>query len=279
MQKMRRLENEHLSFTTFVSCFVLMNFEFKQNFFASSLNCLTIHILGSSLQVLQTDKYYSPSSSRSHSPARTDSTSGSRPTSGTYTPREDLNQINKSQINTVRDEKRTAYEGVRTSTPSRLRSLPNRRKSPSFSSDSTISSDSDLERNGQRNSGPRPRRGHPLSNRTKEHSTNSPTARQKLHRRSSGEGNRGKKTVSWNESPTESSVTNMKRDIPNEKPRVPLKPPARTARTPLRGTGTTGYVQMNRNPTPRNGVSRSVENVGIPSVIVQQPVKPIRVGL
>ncbi|KAJ7393919.1 hypothetical protein OS493_003588 [Desmophyllum pertusum] len=74
---------------------------------------------------LQVDTYYSPSSSRSHSPARTDSTSGSRPTSGT--PREDLNEINKIKLNTSRDEKKTASED-KAGTPARIRSFASRRK-------------------------------------------------------------------------------------------------------------------------------------------------------
>lgn len=232
----------------------------------------SIYSLGPSLQV---DTYYSPSSSRSHSPARTDSTSGSRPTSGT--PREDLNEINKIKLNPSRDEKKTASED-RAGTPARIRSFASRRKTPSFSSDSSLSSDSDIERSSQRSNGPRHRRGHPPSSRTKEHSVNTTGVRQNLHRQASGGGNRTKKTVSWNESPRETNPTNVNRQIPNERPRVPPKPPAQTVRTVSRDAGTTGYVQVNRNPTPRNGVNRSAEKVVVPSVIVQKPVKPVTVS-
>lgn len=229
-------------------------------------------IKGSSLQVLPTDNYYSPSSSRSHSPARTDSTSGSRPNSGTYTAKEKSDV----QIRAVQDEKKSTSETVRVDTPSRLRSLPNRRKSPSFSSESTVtSSDSDAERNGERNNGLRSRRGYPLSSRSKEHSKNLTNSRQILHRQSSEVGSAETKTVSWNESPNEFSVSNMKTDMSYEKSREPPKPPARTGRIPLRGTGTSGYGRVSRSPLSRNGVMKSVEHVSIPSVVIQQPVQSV----
>ncbi|XP_078356429.1 uncharacterized protein LOC144641257 isoform X2 [Oculina patagonica] len=226
-------------------------------------------IKGPSLKTLRVDSYHSASSSRSHSPARTDSTSGSRPTSGT--PREDLNEINKIKINNARDEKRTVGED-RAGTPSRLRSHANRRKKTSFSSDSTLSSDSDIERSGQRTSGPRHRRGHTSSSRTKEHNINTTGSRQILHRQSPTGGNRTKKTVSWNESPRETNTTNENRQIPNERPRIPPKPPARTT---SRGSGVAGYVQVNRNTASRNGIHRNVERGVVPSVEVQKPVNPI----
>ena len=228
--------------------------------------------VGPSLQAFQVDMYHSPSSSRSHSPARTDSTSGSRPTSGT--PREDLNEINKVKINTARDEKRTASDD-RAGTASRIRSLANRRKTPTFSSDSTLSSDSDIERNGQRTSGPRHRRGHPASSRTKEHSINTTGSRQNVHRQPPAGGNRAKKTVSWSESPREANTTNVNRQIPNERPRVPPKPPARTA---SRDTGVVGYVQVTRNTASRHGVNRTVNRGVVTDVIAQKPVNPMAVS-
>lgn len=229
-------------------------------------------IKGSSLQVLSTDAYYSPSSSRSHSPARTDSTSGSRPNSGTYT----LKEKNDIQIKTVRDERKSTNETVRVGTPSRLRSLPNRRKSPSFSSESTVSSsDSDAERNGERNNGLRSQRGYPLSNRWKEHSKNSTNSRHILYRESSEVESTEKKTVSWKESSNESNVSNMRTDMSSEKSREPPKPPARTVRTLLRGTGTSGYGRVSRSPLSRNGVMKSVERVTIPSVIIERPVQSV----
>lgn len=240
---------------------------------------------GPHLQVIRPDIYYSPSSSCSHSPARTDSTSGSRPTSGT--PREDWNVINKLKTNRTKEEKRTIDED-RAGTPARIRSFANRRKTSSFSSDSTPSSDSDVERSGQRNNGPR-HRGYPTSNRTKEHSGNAVISRQNMPRQVSGGDSRAKKNVSWNESLKATTPINLKRQTPVEKPRVPPKPPVRTVsrdsnvvrtmsrdggalRTMLRDsdalrkesreTSTLKYLQVPRNPTP-NGVNKSV----------QQPVK------
>lgn len=277
--------------------------------------------VGPSLQVLQPDTYYSPSSSRSHSPTRTDSTSGSRPTSGT--PREDFREIKRTNAVTTTAEKRNASED-RTGTPSRIRSLANRRKPPSLSSDSTLSSDSEFERSSQQNNGPRHRRGYPPSSRSKELNGNGTVLRQGLHRRAPVDKNRAKKTVSWNESLKANLPTNVNKQIPNEKPRIPPKPPVRTVsrdsralrtksrdggvemtfsadsvavkklreseRTILRDSGTEmfrshgsesgrivlrdsdmfGYGQVDRNPA-RNGVDRFV----VPSVVVQQPIKPV----
>lgn len=249
----------------------------KKNFAprpTQSLCCFVfcLHCAGPSLQVRQVDTYHSASSSRSHSPARTDSTSGSRPTSGT--PREEMNKINKIKINTARDEKRTASED-RAGTPARSRSLANRRKTPSFSSDSTLSSDSDIERSAQRNSGPRHRRGHPSSSRTKDQNTNTTGARQISHRQVLVGANRAKKTVSWNESPKDTNLTNVNRQIPTERPRVPPKPPARTT---SRDSGVAGYVQKDRNTASRNGVNRNMGRGVVPSVIVQKPVKTVAVS-
>lgn len=222
---------------------------------------------GPSLQVSPVDTYHSASSSRSHSPARTDSTSGSRPTSGT--PREELSEINKIKISNGRDEKRAASED-RAGTPTRSRLFANRRKTPTFSSDSTISSDSDVERSAQRSSGPRHRRGHP-SSRTKDHNTNTTGARQILRRQVPVGANRAKKTVSWNESPKDTNPTNVNRQIPTQRPRVPPKPPARTT---SRDSGVSGYVQKDRIVASLNGVNRNVGR-GVPSVIAQKPVKPV----
>ena len=99
-----------------------------------------------------------------------------------------------------------------------------------------------------------------------------------MHRQSSEVGSAETKTVSWNESPNEFSVSNMKIDISNEKSREPPKPPARTGRIPLRGTGTSGYGRVSRSPLSRNGVMKSVEHVSIPSVVIQQPVQSVPVG-
>ena len=223
---------------------------------------LVVFILGSKLQVSPVDTFHSASSSRSHSPARTDSTSGSRPTSGTQ--REELNEINEIKTNHGRDEKRTARED-RAGTHARSRFLANRRKTPTFNSDSTISSDSDVERSAQRTSGPRHRRGHPSSSRPKDHNTNTMGARKSLQRQVPVGGNRAKKTVSWNESPKDTNPTNVNRQIPTQRFRVPPKPPARTT---SRDSGISGYVQKDRN------VDRGV----VSSVIAQKPVKPVAVS-
>lgn len=131
-----------------------------------------------------------------------------------------MNEINKIKTNTAKDGRRTAGD-ERAGTPSRLRSLASRRKSPSFSSDSSLSSDSDVERSGQRSNGPRHRRGYLPSNRTKEYSGSAAVSRQR--------GERAKKTVSWNESLRANTPTDLNRQInPNEKPRIPPKPPVRT---------------------------------------------------
>ena len=162
-----------------------------------------------------------------------------------------------------RDEKRTASED-RAGTPARSRLLGNRRKTPTFSSDSTISSDSDVERSAQRSSGPRHRRGHPSSSRPKDHNTNTTGARQILRRQVPVGANRAKKTVSWNESPKDTYPTNVNRQIPTQRPCVPPKPPART--TSLE-SGVSGYVQKDRN----------LEK-GVSSVIAQKPIKPVTVS-
>ena len=186
-----------------------------------------------------------------------------------------MTEINKIKINNARDEKRTASED-RASTPARSRLLANRRKTPTFSSDSTLSSDSDIERTAQRSSGPRHRRGHPSSSRTKDHNTNTTGARQTLHRQVPvGANNRTKKTVSWNESPKDYNITNVNRQIPTERPRVPPKPPVRTT---SRDSVVPGYVQKDRNMASLNGVNRNVERVVVPSVIVQNHVKPFAVS-
>ena len=109
-----------------------------------------------------------------------------------------------------------------------MRSHANRRKITSFSSDSTLSSDSDVERSGQRSNGPRHRRGYPPSNRTKEHNGNGTVSLQSFPRHSSGEESRAKKTVSWNESLRANTPTDVNKQISNEKPRIPPKPPVRT---------------------------------------------------
>ena len=109
-----------------------------------------------------------------------------------------------------------------------MRSHANRRKITSFSSDSTLSSDSDVERSGQRSNGPRHRRGYQPSNRTKEHNGNATVSLQSLPRHSSGEESRAKKTVSWNESLRANTPTDVNKQISNEKPRTPPKPPVRT---------------------------------------------------
>lgn len=223
---------------------------------------------GPSLHVSPVDTYHSASSSRSHSPARTDSTSGSRPTSGTL--RVELNEINKIKTNTGRDEKRTASED-RAGTPARSRLLANRRKTPTFSSDSTISSDSDVEQSAQRSSGPRHRRGHP-SSRTKDRNTNTTGARQILQRQVPVGANRAKKTVSWNESAKDSNPTNVNRQIPTQRPRVPPKPPARTT---SRDSGVSGYVQKDRNVASLNGVNTNVGIGVVPSILAPKPVKPV----
>jgi len=314
---------------------------------------------GSSLQVIQPDTY-SSSSSRSHSPTRTDSTSGSRPTSGTQ--RKNFDEINKIKTNTAKAENRTAGED-RAGTPSSVRSLSNRRKTPSFSSDS---SESDIERRGQRSNGPRHRRGYLPSNRTKEHNGNSAVARQSIPTNEFDKESRAKKTVSWRESPRTNTSMDVNRQISNERPRIPPKPPVRTVsrdngtirtlsrdsnaaktllrdsgaertmlrdsvaeskklrdmlresgaertvlrdsgaertvlrdsgaertvlrdsgaertvlrdsgtavRTVLRDIGTVDYVQLPRDSS-RDGANRSVDNFVVPSVKVEQPVKPI----
>lgn len=232
---------------------------------------LVVFILGPSLHVSPVDTYHSASSSRSHSPARTDSTSGSRPTSGTL--RVELNEINKIKTNTGRDEKRTASED-RAGTPARSRLLANRRKTPTFSSDSTISSDSDVEQSALRSSGPRHRRGHP-SSRTKDRNTNTTGARQILQRQVPVGANRAKKTVSWNESAKDSNPTNVNRQIPTQRPRVPPKPPARTT---SRDSGVSGYVQKDRNVASLNGVNTNVGIGVVPSILAPKPVKPVMVS-
>ena len=152
--------------------------------------------------------------------------------------------------------------------------LANRRKTPTFSSDSTISSDSDVEQSAQRSSGgPRHRRGHP-SSRTKDHNTNTTGSRQILRRQVPVGANRAKKTVSWNESPKDTNLTNVNRQIPTQRPRVPPKPPARTS---SRNTGVPGYIQKDRNVASLNGVNTNVGR-GVPSVIAQKPVKPVAVS-
>lgn len=186
-----------------------------------------------------------------------------------------MNEINKIKINNARDEKRTASED-RAGIPARSRSLANRRRTPTFSSDSTISSDSDVERSAQRSSGPRHRRGHPSSSRTKDHNTNTTGARQTLHRQVPVGANRAKKTVSWNESPKDTNLTNVNRQIPTERPRIPPKPPVRTT---SRDSGVPGYVQKDRNMTSLNGVKRNLGSGVVPSVTVQKPVKPVAVSL
>lgn len=109
-----------------------------------------------------------------------------------------------------------------------MRSHASRRKITSFSSDSTLSSDSDVERSGQRGNGLRHRRGYPPSNRTKEHNGNGTVSLQNFPKHSSGEESKAKKTVSWNESLRANTPTDVNKQISNEKPRIPPKPPVRT---------------------------------------------------
>ena len=244
-----------------------------------------------SLQVIQRDIFYSPSSSRSHSPARTDSTSGSRPTSGTPGK---LNEVNKMKTNRAKQEKGTARED-RVGTPSRLRSLANRRKLSPFSSDSTLSSESDDERKGQRSNGSRYRRGFNSANRTKENSEKAAISSTNAPEQLSSREIRTKKTVSWNESLKANSPTNLNERNPDERPRVPPKPPVRTVsldngfvstnagvvRTTLRDKDTVRkepldthrlrYLQVSRKP-PHHGVNENVDKVVVPSLTVQQPV-------
>jgi len=232
-----------------------------------------LYFVGHGLQVLPVDMHHSASSSRSHSPARTDLTPGIRPRS--WTPGEELNEIIKLNMHNARDEKRAASED-RAGTPARSRSLANLRKTPTFSSDSTLSSDSDIERSTQRSNGPRHRRGHPSVSRPRDHNTNTKGARKILQRQVPVGANRTKKTVSWNESPKDTSLANINRQIPTERPRVPPKPPARTT---SRDRGVPGYVQKDRNMAPLNGLNKNLGRGVVPSVIVQKPGKPLAVSL
>ena len=177
-------------------------------------------------------------------------------------------------INNARDEKRTASED-RAGTPARSRSLANIRKTPTFSSDSTLSSDSDIDRSAQRSSGPRHRRGHPSSSRPKDHNTNTTGARKMLHRQVPVGANRTKKTVSWNESPKDTSLTNINRQLPTERPRVPPKPPVRTT---SRESGVPRYVQKDINMASLNGLNKNLRRGVVPSVTVQKPAKPVAVS-
>ena len=145
-----------------------------------------------------------------------------------------------------------------------MRSHVNRRKITSFSSDSTLSSDSEVERNGQRSHAPRHRRGYPPSNRTKEHNGNATVSLQSLPRHSSGEESRAKKTVSWNESLRANTPTDVNKQISNEKPRIPPKPPLRTVsrdsgaiRTVLRDSGAIRTVSRD------SGTERTFSPAGI----------------
>lgn len=198
------------------------------------------------------------------------------------------------KTNRAKQEKGTARED-RVGTPSRLRSLANRRKLSPFSSDSTLSSESDDERNGQRSNGPRYRRGFNSANRTKENSEKAAISSTNAPEQLSSREIRTKKTVSWNESLKANSPTNLNERNPDERPRVPPKPPVRTVsldngfvstnagvvRTALRDKDTVRkepldthrlrYLQVSRKP-PHHGVNENMDKVVVPSLTVQQPV-------
>ena len=112
-----------------------------------------------SKNVLDMRRNGSPASSRSHS-TRTNSTVGSQE-SGT---RETLPERNglrgfvqEKKIFFSSDRADTDASSARVGSPSRMRAVPGTR-TPSFSSDSPFSSDSELEHGGQRTSGSRLRR-------------------------------------------------------------------------------------------------------------------------
>lgn len=166
---------------------------------------------GSSTPMVQPDTSTSPSSSRSQSPLQTNNS------------RKDSNKLKRSNATASTYEKRTANDG-RAGTLFRIR-----RKTPAISSDSTISSDSDSELNMQRSNGPRSRRGYTASHRTKEDSDgNLKVQRQNVAENAFSEKKKTNKTVSWKETPTKSAQTDQRKEIFNEKPRVPPKPPVRT---------------------------------------------------
>lgn len=166
----------------------------------------------SNVPVVQPGSSISPSSSRSQSPPRTNSGSS----------RDEFSKLKRSNA-TVSSYTRNAARNDRTETPSRPKPIANRRKAPASSSDSTISSDSDVELGKQRSNAPRIRRANFVTNRMKQHSGNITGPRQSTDE---SEKRKISKTGPWKESLKEQ--TDQNEQIGVNKPRVPPKPPVRT---------------------------------------------------
>lgn len=187
-------------------------FHFLIHFIRTSCKSVLLVAAWGNVPVVQPGSSISPSSSRSQSPPRTNSGSS----------RDEFSKLKRSNA-TVSSFARNAARNDRTETPSKPKPIANRRKAPASSSDSTISSDSDVELDKQRSNAPRIRRANFVTNRMKQHSGNITGPRQSTDE---SEKRKISKTGPWKESLKEQ--TDQNKQIGVNKPRVPPKPPVRT---------------------------------------------------